>query len=323
MERITENIYTFPIRLPDNPLKWLNCYVIKGRPGQRSLLIDTGFRRRECLSDLLSGMEALSLVPEETDVFLTHVHSDHTGNAKDLQNRGCRLLMSEPDLDLLHQDHSASRHARMLMEGMPEDILKQVVEGNQGRRYAPEPFDARALKDGDILSCGGYSLTCLATPGHTPGHFCLYDRERELIFLGDHVLYDITPNISFWEGMDDALGTYLESLKKTADLPVKFALPGHRHVGSITLRERIDRLLSHHEARLAEAARIVRENPGIQAYELTGQMTWKIRSRNWAEFPPGQKWYAICEALAHLDHLVLTGRIERVADPNGSIRYRA
>lgn len=264
-------------------------------------------------------MEALSLAPEETDVFLTHLHSDHTGNAKELQDLGCRLLMGEKDMNYLHRMDPSIRNSRMLREGMPQEILTEVISNNPGRRYAPVPFDAETVQDGDRLSYGGYHLTCLSTPGHTPGHFCLYDRERELIFLGDHVLFDITPNISFWDGMEDALGTYLESLKSMMDLPVKYALPGHRHMGGISMRDRIIELLAHHDARLDEAERIVCEHPGINAYDLAGMMTWRIRSRNWAEFPPGQKWFAVCEALAHLDHLVLTGRITR-AD-HGDIRY--
>ena len=54
---IAENIWVFPIVLPDNPLKWLNCYVIKDREGGRDLIIDSGFNQPACLSDLLSGME--------------------------------------------------------------------------------------------------------------------------------------------------------------------------------------------------------------------------------------------------------------------------
>ena len=39
---IEDNIYTIPVPLPNNPLRSLNSYVIKGE--DRNLLIDTGFR---------------------------------------------------------------------------------------------------------------------------------------------------------------------------------------------------------------------------------------------------------------------------------------
>jgi len=36
--------------LPNNPLKALNSYVIKGN--EKSLIIDTGFNREECIDAL-------------------------------------------------------------------------------------------------------------------------------------------------------------------------------------------------------------------------------------------------------------------------------
>ena len=96
-KQIKDNIYVFPIVLPDNPLKWLNCYAIKGRAGERSLLIDSGFNRPECLEALCCGMASLGLEPENTDVFFTHLHADHTGNAHALEELGCRLIMGRKE----------------------------------------------------------------------------------------------------------------------------------------------------------------------------------------------------------------------------------
>ncbi len=40
---VMRNIYRIPVPLPNNPLRELNCYLIRGK--DRSLLIDTGFRQ--------------------------------------------------------------------------------------------------------------------------------------------------------------------------------------------------------------------------------------------------------------------------------------
>ena len=323
IEQVAENIWSFPVVLPQNPLKWLNCYVIKGLPGERNLLIDTGFRRPECRLALEEGMRQLDIDPEETDIFLTHLHSDHTGNAPVLQEMGSRILISGIDLDILHSESWSRRKKRVLAEGMPEDVLKDVFEHNPAVLYAPPYFDAVRLMEGDTLDYGGYRLECLLTPGHTPGHMCLYAKEQRLMFLGDHVLFDITPNICNWEELEDALGAYLDSLRAIMQYDVQTALPGHRNCGEITLQARCETLLRHHERRLAEAEQVVRMNPGIQAYDTAGKMTWKIQSRNWEEFPPGQKWFAVGETLAHLDYLTLRGKVERYTDAEGKIHYRA
>ena len=49
--QIEGNIYTIPVPLPNNPLRNLNSYVILD--GERSLVIDTGFRKEECRKALL------------------------------------------------------------------------------------------------------------------------------------------------------------------------------------------------------------------------------------------------------------------------------
>ena len=67
IEQVADNIYTFPIVLPNNPLKWLNCYVVSS--GGRNLLIDTGFNRPECREALLDGMRQLGLTADNTDIF--------------------------------------------------------------------------------------------------------------------------------------------------------------------------------------------------------------------------------------------------------------
>ena len=95
IEKVADNIYTFPIVLPNNPLKWLNCYVVSS--GGRNLLIDTGFNRPECREALLGGMRQLGLAADNTDIFITHLHSDHTGNAAYLAGEGFNILMGRTD----------------------------------------------------------------------------------------------------------------------------------------------------------------------------------------------------------------------------------
>lgn len=314
-ECVAPGIYSIRIPLPENPLKWLNAYAVRGNPGERNLLIDTGFRRPECLNALLEGMQALNFDPARTDVFLTHLHSDHTGNAGALQRSGCRVIMGAIDYEILTHETWDERCERMLREGMSVETLNTVQENNPARIYAPEPFSAVVVDGGSLLRYGDYVFRCIHTPGHTPGHICLYDAERKLIILGDHVIFDITPNISFWTERPDALGDYLESLRKIKELDVQIALPGHRTLGQVSFCERIETLLAHHEARLAECLQVIRAHPGSSAYTIAGNMTWRIHAKNWDEFPPGQKWFAVGETLSHLDHLLMRGMIRTEEDP--------
>lgn len=318
---LTKNIYSFPIQLPDNPLKWLNCYVIKAEEGERNLLIDTGFNRPECLENLLRGMEELGLKPEYTDVFLTHVHSDHTGNAGALYEMGCRIIMGELDNRIMNSARWAERLPLFKREGMPENIVEEVINHNPGMLFAPKIFDTVFVNDGDILRYGGYELQCVFTPGHTPGHMCLYDKKAKLIFLGDHVLFDISPNICAWTGFFDPVGTYMSSLEKIMELDVDICLPSHRSRGQISMKERVIELIEHHKRRLAETERLIGEYPGISAYDLAGKMTWRIRARNWDDFPAAQKNFALLETLAHIEYLLARDIAVRTTDEKGLNGY--
>ena len=124
------------------------------------------------------------------------------------------------------------------------------------------------------------------------------------------MLFDITPNITSWVGFSDALGAYLNSLKKIESCEAEVLLPGHRGVTG-SLNTRIGQLKEHHQHRLAETLSFVEDRPGQTAYEIAGRMTWHIRCRSWEDFPEAQRTYAVGEALAHLDHLMVQGRLEK------------
>lgn len=320
IREVAENIYTFPISLPHNPLKVLNSYVIKGGVDSKNLLIDVGFNCPRCRSDLKKGMEAFDLTPENTDVFFTHGHADHTGNASWLKEQGYELLIGEVDHKHIFRATDSAHLDRMSREGVPTEVTDAMRYRSKKEWMVSDDFAATDLRDGEVLSYGGYKLRCVMTPGHSLGHMCLYDEDKQLMFTGDHVLFDITPNINVApEGMD-SLGNYMQSLEKVAHIPVKIALPGHRQIGG-DFSGRVRALYQHHMDRLQEAEDIVRAHPGISAYGTAQHMTWSIVAKSWDDFPVDQKWYAYGEALSHLVYLEKLGRVRRAFSGSGTAEY--
>jgi len=57
---------------------------------------------------------------------------------------------------------------------------------------------------------------------------CLYEPDKKIFVSGDHILADITPNISTWNELANPLKEYLSSLDKVYPLDVSLVLPGHR-----------------------------------------------------------------------------------------------
>lgn len=306
-------IYRIFIPLPKNPLKSLNCYVIKSK--NRNLLIDTGFNRIECLEALREGIKKLELDMEKTDVFLSHLHSDHCGLINKIATEKSKIYMSKIDYDYLYKNLEGSNWGKIekkfLEEGFPKEISEELKKSNQAKIFAPDKiFKALLIEDRDVLKLGEIELKSILTSGHTPGHLCLYMEKEKILFSGDHILFDITPNITFWLGVEDSLKEYTDSLKKIRELKIFKTFPGHRK-GENSPYERIEEILEHHKLRLEDTMKVIESEEKLSAYEVASRMKWNMRSKKWSEFPNNQKWFAVGETIAHLDYLINRNKIKK------------
>lgn len=318
------DIFSIPVDLPQNPLRRLNAYVIRSEG--EALVIDTGFNRPECHKALWAGIRELGLDLSRTSVFLTHLHSDHSGLAWDFVNRGCKIYMGRIDYAYLAAIKRGEvwpvMEKRFCDEGYPQEEISLQEEGNQGRRYAVDRiFPAELVEDGTELRVGEVLIRCVHTPGHTPGHMVLYLPEQKLLFSGDHILFDITPNISIWKDVEGSLASYLDSLQKICTLDVLRTFPAHRGAGE-SVYDRIQQIMEHHNQRLWEIFHTVQATPGRTAFEIAAKIKWSARGTPFDQFPPHQKWFAMGETLAHLDYLLKQGEIESTSN-NGKIHYFA
>jgi len=167
---------------------------------------------------------------------ITHAHPDHISGATGIKrNTGVKIVL-----------HSAER----------TDI----------------PID-KVVEDGEIILLGGIDLEVVHTPGHNPGHICLYIRRDKLMFTGDHVLSSSTTALQPpWGDM----ARYIESLKKLLDYDVALMLPSHGP--PITEpRQRVEYLIQHRLEReeqvislLKQGKKTVKELVAEVYPELTG-----------------------------------------------------
>ncbi len=311
LEQVYPRIFKNEIPLPKNPLKALNSYILLGEP--RPLIIDTGFNVPEAEEAFYQGLAELNVDPAGADVIITHLHADHSGLAYKLQHQGARIWMSEGDGSTVMRMRDSGgwekTRDRMILFGLPFE--EDLVRKHPGRAYAPEgPFPYSILKEGDTVSVGDYHLQVISVPGHTPDMINLYEPTHKLYFSGDHVLDPITPNIAFWGFEHPAiLNQYFQSLKKIYDLPIDRMLTAHRALLTDPKR-RIDELLDHHRQRLMEVETILNDyQRPATVTDVARKMTWRIRHRDWDDFPVSQKTFAVGEAMSHLDYLVFRGRV--------------
>lgn len=308
VEEIRKNLYRLEIPLPGSPLKSINSYVLTN--AGRNLIIDTGMNRSVCKEAMDAGLKELGVKLEQTDFFITHLHADHFGLISTLATDHSTVFFNEPDAQRIHSGVWDEMIEFAGRNGFPEDELQAALHNHPGYKYgAQKELPLTLLKDGDTISVGEYNLRCVQTPGHTPGHMCLYDPAKKLLFSGDHILIDITPNIQLWSDTENPLGQYLSSLGKILELDVELTLPGHRRLIA-DCKKRVEDLKIHHHQRADEALAVLRQGPRT-AYQTASGMTWDIACDSWEQFPVAQKWFATGEAIAHLRYLEEKGLVRK------------
>lgn len=297
------------IPLPGNPLKAVNSYVIKG--DQRFLIIDTGMNMSACREAMAAGLNELAVDLDKTDFFITHLHADHLGLVSELVRPAAKIYFNYPDADIMKDIHHWDEvKAAALTNGFSAEEVEYALQKHPGRKYfKPGPLNYTPLREADQISIGCYALRCVETPGHTPGHLCLYEAQEKIFFSGDHILEDITPNISMWADSGNPLQEYLDSLDKISRMEISRVFPGHRRIFA-DHRKRIAELKNHHQIRAEEIIAILKGG-SRNAYQVASQMTWDIDCRSWEDFPAAQKWFASGEALSHLQYLRVKNKLRR------------
>ena len=308
IEQVLPDIFKIEVPLPKNPLRATNSYFIRGN--ERNLLVDTGFNCEESRDAMVSAFQELNVSMENTDLFITHLHSDHAGLLSFLTTPQTTVWMSEPDGYVVGGGQLSSHwqifSGFLVGSGLIADGIENTIERHPGYRYAPEIFgDITNVKEGDEKKERSYRIQCLETKGHKHGHICLYDQDKKLLLSGDHILGKITPNITLWQLGEDVLGDYLRSLDRIASLDVNLVLPGHRYILN-DCRGRIQELKNHHKARLENVLDILGDQ-SLNGVEVAQQMKWDLSFKDWRDFPWGQKLFAVGEAMSHLYHLFQLG----------------
>lgn len=319
IEEITTSLYRVEVPLPKNPLKSVNSYIIKSL--HRNLIIDTGMNLPESRGVFLSALEKLGIDLKKTDFFITHFHIDHLELATSLVTETSKLYLNQIEATTLkNANRWSTSRSFYLAHGFPEDEMQKVENSRLVRGYRLDPFkfEFQRIKEDDLLQIGDYTFRCINTPGHSPGHMCLYEPSKKILISGDHILFDITPNITSWPNKENSLKVYISNLDKIYPLDTNVVLPGHRTPQN-NQKKRILELKEHHRARANEMLAILDIN-WKSAYEIAPLVSWDVSYNSWDEFPAPQKFFAVGEVIAHLRYLEGEERIQS-RSANGKILF--
>lgn len=315
---IASGIHQLKIPIPDNPLGYLNAYLIKGKDGW--FMVDTGWNTPDAFETLVKELKDLGLsVTDVVAIVVTHVHPDHFGLAGRIKQLSphTQLMMHHWEYVLIEPRYVKFADLRAKMgkflrrHGVPPYPSLESAS-MPTLQFVTVTFPETVLYGGEVLQTGVYDLEVIWTPGHSPGHICLYEPQNKILFSGDHVLPVITSNINYHtQSGDNPLGDYLYALQKLRNLAVDKILPAHETIFG-DLKGRIDQIVAHHEKRSREILQAIGRNR-MNAFDISAVIPWDVRMP-WDQFPPLLKRVAVGETIAHLEWMRWNGSVEKVLE---------
>lgn len=325
-EMVAPGTWSVPIPAEGSTIRYTNVYVVECSDGLT--LIDAGWDGDESWGVLSAGLGKIGFeISDVRRVLVTHAHRDHYGAASRIRatsgaviamhNQEARLLADRIGPDLVGRNEMLNW---LVSHGVPVPDAPGMLP----RALSGDAFDAPLpdihIEDGALVDSPGRHLRAVWTPGHTPGHLCFIDEERNLLFSGDHVLPRITTNVSLRLGhAPDPLSDFLSSLAAltVGDVEIDEVLPAHEYRFK-GLRTRVAQLEAHHDLRFREVLSELSAERAMTAWELSSRMTW---SRGWEHIPSHLRRLALGETLAHLTFLARESAVE-ILPGDGLVRWR-
>jgi glyoxylase-like metal-dependent hydrolase (beta-lactamase superfamily II) len=302
----------------------VNCYLLEDQP---LTLVDSGPNSGKALDELERQLGPLGHGIEEIELMIiTHQHIDHLGLVDIVAKRsGAEVAAIDVLVPFVEnyggdaERDDAEAAALMRRHGISEEVvtaLRQV--SGSFRAWGAKATVTRPLHDGETLELRDRSLEVQHRPGHSPSDTVFWDEQRRILIAADHLIKHISSNPLISRPLDgsaertQALVTYLQSLKRTRELPVEIVLSGHGepitdHVALIDERFRL------HQRRAEKLYGLIAEE------ERTGH---ELAQALWGDVAVTQAFLTLSEVIGHVDLLVNAGYVREVEDGE-VVRYEA
>jgi len=302
----------------------VNCYLIEDEP---LTLVDTGPNSGKALDELQSQLAERGHSIDDLELLIvTHQHIDHLGLAEIVVQRSAAEVaaLGIASERLANFDEDAEAEDRfavdlMLRNGIPEEVtvaLRSVSRSFRG--WGSHVGVTRPLEDGEDLRFGERTLRTIHRPGHSPSDTVFWDEERKILIAADHLIAHISSNPLISRTLDgskerpQALVTYIESMRKTREMPAEIVLSGHGEpiTDHVAL---IDDRIAKHERRKEKIYKLIAEQP---------RSGFEIAQAIWGNVAVTQAFLTLSEVIGHADLLVNERRVREV-DDGEVIRYEA
>ena len=309
IHEILDRIYRIELPIPF-PLQTANVFLIDIPP---RTLVDTGIKTEDSFQALKTALETIGVSLHSIErILITHSHIDHYGLAKQIASLSGGKIFLHP---LEYGKIRTLFHSRgilkilLLRNGVPASLIHEAFGYMDTAQRLADPLEeAFFLNDGDPIPFESMAWQAIHCPGHSPGLLCFSWKEKRVLFTGDHLLKEITPNpiISVpKEGPPftyTSLKDYLASLRKVERMDLSLLLPGHGEEIHDP-NGLIQSVFRHHRERMDQILSILKKGEK-SAYEVATDLFPGV--------PPFDVFLGISEALGHLEILKEKGKVEVV-----------
>ena len=277
----------------------------------RLALFDTGMNTPDTFSKLEEALERIGKTVHDIDkIFLTHYHTDHCGMAGRIKEiSGASIHMSKIGSKIIEIQKNEKLLVNRIKDfyishGLSEKAIDILISFIRGFRNVTVPFQIDvSLEPPQVMNLGSSVIEVLPTPGHTRGHVSYLFPKEGILLSGDHVLPEITPNLSPDIFCPDfhPLESFLASLKMIENLSVAKVYPAPGDPFS-NLKGRIEEIREHHRERKGLAFDSIKRGP-----KTSFQASLDIFGHDLPDF---DRFLAINETYVHLLELQKEGSIK-------------